>query len=259
MLAAIRIAETGTREDVENFLFTESAIKRDVDNNTLLHYACLAGNLDSVVALINGGYYVNAPNVEGHTPICDAAIHGSPDVIRYLIQNGANVNPPAYWGSPLNYAVRNGRFHALVLLINGGADINACDRTGFCAIHVAVENKLYDAAEYLLMSGADPNRRVRLTTPLHMAAKQQDLRLVRLLLSHGASPYPADADGLKPLDYSPKGSDVHHLISSHMGWVPSLQFLTRIAIKGFLPSFRQENIRKLPLPQHLRDYLTFKF
>ncbi|VDL85190.1 unnamed protein product [Schistocephalus solidus] len=193
MLAAIKIVETGTKDDVENFLVTEGAVKRDVDNNTLLHYACLAGNLDSVMALVNGGYYVNAPNVEGHTPICDAAIHGSPDVIRYLIQNGANktmAQGVCKWHNTLR-----------------------CSAICFLLVFWHTDHLMF----IFLCLGADPNRRVRLTTPLHMAAKQQDLRLVRLLLSHGASPYPADADGLKPLDYSPKGTDVYQLLSSYMG------------------------------------------
>ncbi len=109
MLAAIKAVQTGTQSDILNFL-QPGQILNDSDNNTLLHYACLAGNLESVMTLVEYGFYVNANNVEGHTPICDAAMNGSVDVIQFLIENGANVNPPAYWGSPLNYAVRNGKF-----------------------------------------------------------------------------------------------------------------------------------------------------
>lgn len=108
MLAAIKTVETGTREDILNYLERPDLAENDSDNNTLLHYACLAGNLEAVTALVDIGFYVDSANVEGHTPLCDAAANGSAEVINFLIKNGANVNPPSYWGSPLNYAVRNG-------------------------------------------------------------------------------------------------------------------------------------------------------
>lgn len=46
-----------------------------------------------------------------------------------------------------------GHYDAMVALIDAGADVNACDRVGFCSIHVSVRNKFYKAVEYLLMAG----------------------------------------------------------------------------------------------------------
>lgn len=108
MLAAIKLVETGTKEEILRLLSQNEYFEYDSDNNTLLHYACLAGNLNAVNVLIEAGFYVNANNVDGHTPICDAAANGSVEIIKALICAGANVNPPAYWGSPLIYAVKNG-------------------------------------------------------------------------------------------------------------------------------------------------------
>ena len=108
MLSAIKTIESGSREEVLEHISQFDLLQHDSDNNTLLHYACLAGNLSAVTVLIEAGIYVDASNVDGHTPICDAAANGSVEIIRALIRGGASVNPPAYWGSPLIYAVKNG-------------------------------------------------------------------------------------------------------------------------------------------------------
>ncbi|EUB64543.1 Ankyrin repeat and SOCS box protein [Echinococcus granulosus] len=259
MLAAIKTVETGTREEVLQHLSQPNLIEHDPDNNTLLHYACLAGNLSAVNVLIEAGFYVNANNVDGHTPICDAAANGSVEIIRALIRGGANVNPLAYWGSPLMNAVKNGHYDAMVVLVDAGADVNACDRKGFCPIHVSVKNRFYPAVEYLLMAGADPNKRVRLTTALHIAAELRDLKMVRLLLHYGAFASPTDFRGRRPIDFVEKDSSIYKLISAYTGWVPSLQFLSRLAIKRQIPSLLPIYLSRLDLPSILYDYLTFKF
>ncbi|VDK32031.1 unnamed protein product [Taenia asiatica] len=217
MLAAIKTIETGTREEILQHLSQSSLTEHDPDNNTLLHYACLAGNLSAVNVLIEAGFYVNANNVDGHTPICDAAANGSVEIIRALIRGGANVNPLAYWGSPLINAVKNGHYDAMVVLIDAGADVNACDRKGFCPIHVSVKDQFYPAAEYLLMAGADPNKRVRLTTALHIAAELQDLKMVQLLLRYGAFASPTDFRGCKPIDFVEENSSIYKLLSAYTG------------------------------------------
>uniref|UniRef100_A0A5K3FKB6 SOCS box domain-containing protein n=1 Tax=Mesocestoides corti TaxID=53468 RepID=A0A5K3FKB6_MESCO len=152
-----------------------------------------------------------------------------------------------------------GHYDAVVALVRAGADVNACDRTGQCPIHFSVKDKFYPAVECLLMAGADPNKRVHLTTPLHIAAELGDSKLVRLLLLHGAFPSPTDARGFKPIDLVDKDSSLYKLISAYMGWVPSLQFLSRLAIKRQIPSLLHAHVSCLDLPGLLCDYLTFKF
>lgn len=74
-------------------------------NLTLLHLACIAGDLDEVRALIEGGAQVNAVFQGDNTlPLHYAAIQGNPDVIRLLLENGAilmkiilTYNRRSYW------------------------------------------------------------------------------------------------------------------------------------------------------------------
>nr|CUU00441.1 unnamed protein product [Hymenolepis microstoma] len=257
MLDSIKTVETGTREEILEHLSKNEFFEHDSDNNTLLHYACLAGNLSAVKVLIEAGFYVNANNVDGHTPICDAAANGSVEIIKALIMGGANVNPPAYWGSPLMYAVKNGHYGAITTLVDAGADVNACDRQGFCPIHVTVRNRFYEAVEYLLMAGADPNKCCKLTTALHIAAELRDLKLVHLLLIHGANASLVNSHGHRPIDLVEKDTTLYHLLNTFTGWVPSLKFLSRLAIKRQIPFMIPFYKSRLDLPICLCEYLTF--
>ncbi|KAL2126637.1 hypothetical protein VTI74DRAFT_490 [Chaetomium olivicolor] len=55
-------------------------------------------------------------------------------------------------------------------------------------LHDAIVNRDFDSAEGLLLKGVNPNCSTRGgMTPLHYAAYQRDVRLVRLLMDHGAN------------------------------------------------------------------------
>ncbi|KAF6773277.1 hypothetical protein AHF37_07234 [Paragonimus kellicotti] len=271
MLPSVRILESGTNEDLHNLVKKVDLVRmRDADNNTLLHHACLLGNLKAVRLLIDSGLHPDIGNVDGQTPLCDAALHGSTDIVSLLLSSGVDVNPLSYWGSPLMYATQNENLGAMQLLIDAGAGLNSPDRSGFCPLHVAVRRQFYAGARALLLgdyfanellfmyvSGADPNCRARLTTPLHLAAKMDDLLMASILLAHGAYPTPLDMDNLTPLDYAPKGSRLHQLLKTVQHNVPSLQSIARLAVRNKLRPPKLEALGKLNLPPSLCDYLTF--
>ena len=51
----------------------------------------------------------------------------------------------------------------------------------------------------------------------------------------------------------------HRNMFAFPGWVPSLQFLSRLAIKRQIPSLISSYVSRLDLPNCLCDYLTFKY
>ncbi|RTG83468.1 uncharacterized protein DC041_0007919 [Schistosoma bovis] len=193
MIDAIRILKSGDSDDLQNLLQTFNIHSRDADNNTLLHHACLLGNVKAVRLLLDSGVHANASNIDGQTPICDAALSGSAEIISLLLRSKVDVNPPSYWGSPLIYATQNESINAMKVLIDAGASLNSPERNGLCA---------------------DPNCGVRLTTPLHMAAKLNDVDITYLLLEFGASPTSLDKENRTPIDYVPNTSPVYQLLKS---------------------------------------------
>ena len=97
----------------------------------------------------------------------------------------------------------------ITYLIEAGADPNAKDNSGVAPIHRAVRTRSSNAVRALIETGADPRLKNRSgSTPLHLAvqntgksgsgsdtAKDEQRRIIALLLGHGARPTDVDANG----------------------------------------------------------------
>src|SRR5438477_13191311 len=94
-------------------------------------------------------------------------------------------------------------------LVEAGADPNALDKSGVAALHRAVRTRSSEAVLALIEHGADPRLMNKSgSTPLHLAvqntgrsdsgsdaAKEEQRRVIAVLLEHGASPTDQDAHG----------------------------------------------------------------
>lgn len=68
------------------------------DHRTVLHYAVLSGNVDIVRLLLNHGANVKfPPEFQKPTPLDFAILRGNVDMVRLLLDAGADVNS----GSPI--------------------------------------------------------------------------------------------------------------------------------------------------------------
>lgn len=53
---------------------------------------------------------VDARNIDGSTPLCDACAAGSIECVKLLLEYGATVNPPLFTFSPLHEACMGGAY-----------------------------------------------------------------------------------------------------------------------------------------------------
>jgi hypothetical protein len=85
-----------------------------------------------------------------------SALGDTTDVLRALA-DGAKVDSLDPQGNrrPLNYAAINDRGAVISLLLSRGADVNLANRTGFTALHHAVEGRALSALRLLTLAGAD--------------------------------------------------------------------------------------------------------
>jgi len=179
---------------------------------TALMEAARAGRVEALKVLLDHGADVNAKEaLRGTTALMWAASEGHPAAIRILIERGANVGAQSKQGNaiaygtagpgakipanlqtggltPLIFAVREGTFDSVKVLVDAKADVNQTSGDGSSPLLVAVLNGRYDIARYLIDQGAN----VRLAnqkgwTPLYLAIKHRSNET-------GTVPVPPNAD-----------------------------------------------------------------
>jgi ankyrin repeat protein len=161
-----------------------------------LLYAARDGRLESARILVTAGADVNQPDANGITPLIMAITNNHVDVARFLMDRGADINASDWYGrTPLWAAVETRNKD-----VDNATFENSVDR-----------EPLFNLIEALLDRGANPNVRtkevppvrramLRVTgslswvdftgqTPFLTSALSGDLRVMRLLLAHGADPH----------------------------------------------------------------------
>jgi len=96
--------------------------------DTALSLACTKGRYEVVDYLIKKGANKEHRNVSDYTPLSLAASGGYVNIIKLLLQNGAEINSRTgskLGISPLMLAAMNGNTAAVKLLLDMGSDINA--------------------------------------------------------------------------------------------------------------------------------------
>jgi ankyrin repeat protein len=164
------------------------------DCNTPLVCVALAGGAD--------------PNYRecGRPMMVLAAELGSIKLLRRLLDlGGASVHQADDRGfTPLHMASECGHCQAVRLLLQHGARVAAQDNKGWTPLHYATYKGHRRATELLLLAGASPNPRdINGRTPLFWGPiVHDDLKLARILFSHGADVEAIDARGNTPLHYA---------------------------------------------------------
>jgi ankyrin repeat protein len=161
-----------------------------------------------------------------------AARQGNLDVVRYLLERGANVDHADADGSTaLHSAVNHGHLDVVRALIAGGADVNRPDpladaMTPLMRAIRPLEGKEHAAemVRTLVQAGAKLNTRdARGEMPLLMAISNGNLEVVSLLLALGADVHRSDSDGDSPLAYAVQAAGPHRFPPERMA--PILQAL----------------------------------
>lgn len=167
---------------------------KDDDKNALL-LALENQHPDTAKVLLN--YGASHKTLEGHiftrTPLVFAAEFGYMEIVKFLLDAGADVNAvngdSSSSTTALIAAAGNGHSEVVELLIENGADLNAQDWHGTALINSAMEGRS-DIVKLLLLAGADVNIKNKYgETALWFAVKEVQSEIVKLLLDAGADVY----------------------------------------------------------------------
>ncbi|XP_036159599.1 tonsoku-like protein isoform X1 [Myotis myotis] len=108
--------------------------RRNDVGETLLHRACIEGQLRRVQDLVRQGHPLNPRDYCGWTPLHEACNYGHLDIVRFLLDHGAAVDDPGGQGcegiTPLHDALNCGHFEVAELLIERGASVTLRTRKG---------------------------------------------------------------------------------------------------------------------------------
>ena len=163
------------------------------------------GDIDYFKHKISDGWDIDERGTGKETALIWATMYAKDDLVRWLVQNGA--------------------------------DVNAVEETdGYTALHYA---HTASVAEFLLSHGADITSQNNLNewNPLHRAANWKDKDVVSLLLRKGANPAVKDNEGRTAFDLATNSDryiseaersqykDIIHIFKEHEQWTRAAQAL----------------------------------
>lgn len=171
---------------------------KDKDGRTPLHWACRGVHLDVVKLLVEKGADVNAEDNNKIVPLHSLATRNNAPAIAVLLDNGAEVDHEDYGrNTALHYAAMNDATDAVEILLVAGADIENIEDYGRTPLILcARERGGPKTIKVLLDAGADVKAKDKFgATALHLASWRGKKEVVDLLLDAGA---PISAKGRDP-------------------------------------------------------------
>ncbi|KAG6991162.1 hypothetical protein G7Y79_00056g090430 [Physcia stellaris] len=172
---------------------------------TSLHVAAKYGSADVVKRLLDRGADIMARNSSGYTPLHDAAMEGSSEIVSMLLDSGSDVNITSneYGETPLHIAVNNQDIETTVVLLKHGASLSARDREENTPIHFAARYGSDDILDKLLNYVEQPSD-IDLydgggNTALHIAVQSSSSTKVAALLEKQADLLVKNAIGRTPI------------------------------------------------------------
>ncbi|XP_017842670.1 protein phosphatase 1 regulatory subunit 12A isoform X10 [Drosophila busckii] len=194
--------------------------------------ACLSGDKEEVIQLIDQGADINTANVDGLTALHQACIDDNLDMVEFLVEHGADINRQDNEGwTPLHATASCGFVSIARYLVENHADVAAVNSDGDLALDLAIDVQhmpmidymekvvqelsidveaarkaeemamLNDAKKWLRSDAAEMDKPHPKTgaTALHVAAAKGYKKVLSLLLAGRGNVDRQDNDGWTPL------------------------------------------------------------
>ncbi len=173
------------------------------DGQTPLHLAAIMGHNAIAKYLLECDADTGVQDSSGATPLHEAIRYGNIEIAKALLNSGADVNAKDNLGkTPVMLILPKDKLAELYkLLITYRADLSQKDMYGDSVLHTAAMQAVDGTTIILLISGgADVDARNKEgVTPLAIAVQKGNTENVRLLTAAGANIHTQDTNGMSPL------------------------------------------------------------
>jgi ankyrin repeat protein len=228
----------------------------DQDGKTALHYTNVS--MYNVKLLINSGANLNIQETaRGDTPISMAAYSGNLERAKYFIKRGADVHLGSPCdGAPIHQACRYNQFEMLKLLVENGANVNQVISQGSCGTPLQAaclqfatgENRTVDKiVDYLITRGADVTVEGGFVgSAIHAACYAATPNTIKTLLDKGANVDVKDSMDRMPIHAAAfHGIDNFEAILEAGGNINSRDNLRRTALHWAAQPGRLQTVEKI--------------
>ncbi|SMR45026.1 unnamed protein product [Zymoseptoria tritici ST99CH_1A5] len=160
------------------------------------------GQLEAVKFLLANGADLNpSSKCSASSPLHQACRNNDIELVRYLLSRGADVNiNNVYRVTPIMYATKYSSVELVKLLLSYRPDLDALSSFNGAAIHWSVWPGNAEVTDLLLKAGANPNHEMADgTTALHCAVLTDSVDMCKVLVQHGAGPLRQNENGETPL------------------------------------------------------------
>ncbi|MBX3709916.1 MAG: ankyrin repeat domain-containing protein [Gammaproteobacteria bacterium] len=189
-------------ELIKKLLSQDERFTNYVDKNgkTAIMLASNEGHAEVVRMLLDAGADPNI-NVKGFSALLMAAGKGDNEVIKVLLAKGAKIDIEDELGeTPLIFSAVIGHIQVVRTLLENGADINHVNKRGLSPLHYAVISGHNDIVHLLLSKGAKVDILDKKEhTPLLKAAYYGQAEAIQILLENGADINRVSKKGMTPL------------------------------------------------------------
>jgi len=192
----IKILNLSEKDNLKQFdllkiIYCNSINGNQNDNNfdPILCHAIRYGNIQLVKYLIDNGADVNSFSRSYENPFILAIKSQKEEIVKCLVKAGANVKKGNSDNPPLIEAVHTNNETIIKYLLECGADVNerGVNVYGDSSLTAAIKNNNETIVKLLIDLGANINKESGFNeTPLILAVRNQNQNIIKLLIEYGA-------------------------------------------------------------------------